>query len=98
MIRFAALAFALALLPVVPARAEESAAMHTYESFDGTPILLASATPQDQQFYAELSDRTRIIHITADESEFLQLPRKQFAAFFVPHILQAIEDKPLPLY
>ena len=38
MIRFAALAFALALLPVVPARAEEAAAMHTYKSFDGTPI------------------------------------------------------------
>ena len=38
MIRVAALAFVLALLPVVPARAEEAAAMHTYESFDGTPI------------------------------------------------------------
>ncbi|MBU2197934.1 MAG: alpha/beta hydrolase [Alphaproteobacteria bacterium] len=38
MIRLAALAFALALLPLTFARAEEATTMHTYESFDGTPI------------------------------------------------------------
>ena len=38
MIRFAALAFALALLPFTNARAEEAPTMHTYESFDGTEI------------------------------------------------------------
>ena len=38
MIRFAALAFALALLPFATARAEEAPTMHSYESFDGTQI------------------------------------------------------------
>lgn len=38
MIRLAALAFALALLPLTIARAEEAPVMHTYESFDGTAI------------------------------------------------------------
>jgi pimeloyl-ACP methyl ester carboxylesterase len=38
MIRFAALAFALALLPFATVRAEEAPIMHTYESFDGTVI------------------------------------------------------------
>ena len=38
MIRFAVLAFAMALLPFVTARAEEAPAMQTYDSFDGTAI------------------------------------------------------------
>lgn len=38
MIRLAALAFALALLPFATTRAEEAPTMHTYESFDGTQI------------------------------------------------------------
>jgi pimeloyl-ACP methyl ester carboxylesterase len=38
MIRFAALAFAMALLPLANTRAEEAPAMQTYDSFDGTRI------------------------------------------------------------
>lgn len=38
MIRLAALALAFALLPFATTRAEEAPAMHTYDSFDGTPI------------------------------------------------------------
>ena len=67
---------------------------HSYApgSFDGTPVLLASSSPESYTFYADLSNRTRIVNIDDEDNALLELPRKQFAAYFIPIILEVIEE------